>query len=81
MLGIGIVELVVLAVVLVSVLLLNRYGYLSKRWGFAFFGCAALGALITPADAFSMLTTTALLLCVYFAGSKHTDVSMRNHSA
>jgi Sec-independent protein secretion pathway component TatC len=81
MLEIGTVELAVLVVAAISALVMNRFGYLSMRWGLAVFGCTAVGALLSPADLFSMLVMTAVLLCVYFAGSKHKPVVQSRLSA
>ena len=68
MLGIGTVELAVMGVVTMSSMVMVRFDYLSKRWGLAVIGWTATGAFITPADVYSMLVMTVVLLCVYFAG-------------
>ena len=81
MLRIGTVELGVIAVVAIVVLVLNRCGYLSMRWCLAVLGCATVGALLTPADAFSMLVMTLVLLGVYFAGSRHRPLVERQWTA
>lgn len=80
MLGIGTVELMAMVIIATSALVMVRYGYLSMRWALAVIGSAAVGALITPADVFSMLVMTLILLCVYFAGSKHRPAVVRRLS-
>ena len=72
MLGLGTLEVFAFVVVMLLARLAYVCGFSTLRWSVAIGCCAAVGAIVTPADIFSMLVMTTILIGFYYAGSRHS---------
>ncbi|QDT04881.1 Sec-independent protein translocase protein (TatC) [Rubripirellula lacrimiformis] len=69
--SLGAIELLLLAVLAIPVALLYARNHRHHRVGVAIVACAALAALITPADIVSMLLLFAAFAGVFLFGSRY----------
>lgn len=69
--GISIFELTAILASAAVAVGMFLWGSSQLRWSVAILICVSLAAMLTPADAFSMLTVTVALAGVYLLGTQH----------
>lgn len=69
--GIGTLELVAILLSAVLTLAIFFGRFQCRRWSVAILACVTLAAIFTPADIFSLLLMSSVLVAVYYTGTRH----------